>query len=433
MRVGWVAAACALCFSPLDAQDTTRTVQDSAVRVFLDCPDTFCDFDYYRTEITFVNWVRDRQFAQVHILVTTQRTGGGQEYTLAFIGLERFAGTADTLRWNSKAADTQDDIRRGLAQTMRMGLVRFAAHTPAASRLEISYSIPAQAAAQVHDPWNYWVFRASLTGNFNGEQTAKFQYWSGSLSASRITDNWKIRFSASQNYNQSDFDFPTYDSTGAQVGETQIRNITRGNDANTLFVRSVSPHWSLGGRVFASTSTYLNEDLVLGFAPAIEYDVVPYTQSTRRLLTIRYEVGPTRYWYRDTTIFNRVSETRLHQMLNLSLSIKQPWGSAGVALEGSNYLHDFNKNRVTLSGNGEFRIYKGLSVNFFGFLALVHDQLYISKEGASEQEVLLRRRQLATSYQYFGYFTLSYTFGSKFANIVNPRFEGGNGGFFIIN
>jgi len=49
MRVGVVAAACAFAFTPLAAQDSTRTVQDSAVRVFLDCPDTFCDFDYYRT------------------------------------------------------------------------------------------------------------------------------------------------------------------------------------------------------------------------------------------------------------------------------------------------------------------------------------------------------------------------------------------------
>src|SRR5207249_9599489 len=118
MRVGSLAAACAFAVSPLAAQDSTRTAQDSAVRVFLDCPDTFCDFDYYHTEITFVNWVRDRQFAQVHILVTTQRTGEGQEYTLSFIGLERFAGTADTLRWTSRAADTQDDIRNGLARTM---------------------------------------------------------------------------------------------------------------------------------------------------------------------------------------------------------------------------------------------------------------------------------------------------------------------------
>jgi hypothetical protein len=433
MRVGVMAAACAFAFAPLAAQDSSRTAQDSAVRVFLDCPDTFCDFDYYRTEITFVNWVRDRGFAQVHILVTTQRTGGGQEYTLSFIGLERFAGEADTLPWTSRAADTQDDIRTGLARTMRLGLIRFVARTPVARLLEISYSAPTSAAAQVHDPWNYWVFRASMSANVNGEKSFKAQYWYGTLSADRITDNWKIRFSVSQNYSQSDFTIPLFDSTGTQIGESKVRNITRGNDANALAVRSHGAHWSFGARALASSSTYLNQDLALRFAPAIEYNVIPYSQSTRRLLTFRYEVGPTAYRYRDTTIFNRVREVRFSQSLNASLSIKQPWGSAGVALEGSNYLHDFGKNRLTMFGNGDFRIYKGLSASLFGSIGLIHDQLSIPKSGASEQEVLLRRRQLATSYQYFGYFSLRYTFGSKFANIVNPRFEGGSGGIFFMS
>src|SRR5258707_10206064 len=89
-------------------------------------------FDYYKTEITFVNWVRDRQFAQVHVLVTAQQTGGGQEYTLTFIGLERFAGAEDTLHYLSHAADTQDDLRKGLGQVLRLRLVRVAGRTPVA-------------------------------------------------------------------------------------------------------------------------------------------------------------------------------------------------------------------------------------------------------------------------------------------------------------
>ncbi len=119
--------------------------------------------------------------------------------------------------------------------------------------------------------------------------------------------------------------------------------------------------------------------------------------------------------------------------MNVALSIKQPWGSAGVSIDGSNYLYDFRKNRLTLFGNGDFRVYKGLSVRLFGSVGLIHDQLSIPKVGASEQDVLLQRRQLATSYQYFGFFMLSYTFGSKFANIVNPRFGDGGGGFFFSN
>jgi hypothetical protein len=47
----------------------------------------------------------------------------------------------------------------------------------------------------------------------------------------------------------------------------------------------------------------------------------------------------------------------------------------------------------------------------------------------SLEEVLLQRRQLETGYSYFFSVGLSYTFGSIFTNVVNPRFgsQGGAG------
>ena len=58
------------------------SLKKTAPRVFIDC--ISCDMDYFRTEITFVNYVRDRKDAQVHVLITTQSTGsGGTEYTSA--------------------------------------------------------------------------------------------------------------------------------------------------------------------------------------------------------------------------------------------------------------------------------------------------------------------------------------------------------------
>jgi hypothetical protein len=49
--------------------------------------------------------------------------------------------------------------------------------------------------------------------------------------------------------------------------------------------------------------------------------------------------------------------------------------------------------------------------------------------GASLEDVLLMRKQLATSYEYYFSIGLSYTFGSIYSNVVNPRF--GSGGEFI--
>jgi hypothetical protein len=405
--------------------DTARVTQDSALRVFLDCPNTFCDFDYYRTEITFVNWVRERQDAQVHLLITTQPTGAGREYTLTFLGLERFASVEDTLHHLSNSTDTDDDIRKSLARAMRLGLVRFAAKTPVAERLEVSYSAPAGAAAPVHDPWNNWVFSLQLNSNFFGEKTYKFRYVSGRVSARRIAEGWKIRLSANQSYNQSDYTIPVFDSTGTQTGETIVTSITRSNGGKALIVKSVGRRWSAGIQASVFSSTYSNQDLSLSAGPAIEFDLFPYSQSTRKLLTLRYGISLATFNYRDTTIFNKVAETLGSQSLTIALDVKQPWGSAGVSVEGSHYLHDVNENLVRMLGNGSMRLFKGLSFEFFGGLDLIHNQRALRKGGATEQEVLLRRRQLATSYLYRGFFGLRYQFGSKYANVVNPRFEGG--------
>jgi hypothetical protein len=39
---------------------------------------------------------------------------------------------------------------------------------------------------------------------------------------------------------------------------------------------------------------------------------------------------------------------------------------------------------------------------------------------------------LQTGFRYFGSFGLTYTFGSPFNNVVNPRFGGGGGGGMIF-
>src|SRR5256714_8178802 len=133
--------------APLLAQsDTAHKAILSKLRVYLDC--NVCDFDFLRTEITFVDYVRERQDAQVHILITWQETGGGgTEYTLTFIGQRDLAALADTLKYVAPPATTQDDLRHGLARMIKIGLVRYAARVGDPSHLDVSYATPTDSAA----------------------------------------------------------------------------------------------------------------------------------------------------------------------------------------------------------------------------------------------------------------------------------------------
>src|SRR5688572_4435247 len=115
------------------------------LRVYLDC--NYCDMDFMRTEITWIDYMRDRADAQVHVLVTRQTTGGGGgEYTLEFIGLRQMAGRADTLRYLASSEATSDIIRRGLSRNIALGLVPFVASTPMGANLTVVMATPDAAA-----------------------------------------------------------------------------------------------------------------------------------------------------------------------------------------------------------------------------------------------------------------------------------------------
>ena len=72
------------------------------------------------------------------------------------------------------------------------------------------------------------------------------------------------------------------------------------------------------------------------------------------------------------------------------------------------------------------RITGGLSIYVYSFGGLTRDQIYLPKGGATEQEILTRRRQIASGYDFYSGFGLNFRFGSKLNNFVNPRFESQN-------
>ncbi|HET7216843.1 MAG TPA: DUF481 domain-containing protein [Vicinamibacterales bacterium] len=391
-----------------------------ALRVFLDCD--ACDENYFRTEITFVDYVRDRTDADVHVLVTTQGTGGGGiEYTVKYIGLGRFSGVEQSLKHFSAQTETDDERRSGLAATLRLGLVRYAAETPLAARLKVSFDAPAKtagAAAPAHDPWNFWIFRIGSSGSLEGEESENEKSFRGSISANRTTNEWKLNFNAEADYSQEEFVL--------DEGET-FRSVSRNIEANALVAKSLTTHWSTGTVAAFESSIFSNYELRTRLGGGIEYDVFPYAESTRRLLTVLYTLGWEHADYLETTIYGKDDEDLMDHRVETTLNLQQPWGSASASFEVAQYLTQPGKYRLTTVGSLEVRLFKGFSVDLFAEASRRRDQLSLRRGDATNEEILVRQRELATGYQYDIGFGISYSFGSIFNNVVNPRFRNAGG------
>jgi hypothetical protein len=198
--------------------------------------------------------------------------------------------------------------------------------------------------------------------------------------------------------------------------------VTRNHSLTGQVVKSLGEHWGASIKGQAAHSTYLNQDLELTAAPGIEFNIYPYPESSRRQLIFRYEIGWTKVKYEEITIFDNTEEFLLDQTIVVNYDVNQPWGESEIAMEVASYLDDFSKYHVILYGNLDFRITRGLSIDVSGSLSQVRDQRYLPKRELTDEEVLLQLRALETDYRYRFSIGLSYTFGSIFNNVVNPRF-----------
>jgi hypothetical protein len=387
------------------------TLRKDALNVFMEAT------DYIKKEIPFINYVRDRKVAEVYIIWTHENTGsGGTVSTFFIVGQGKYNGMADTIKCNISPDDTPDIKRSKEVKALKMGLIRYIAKTPLAQYMNISFTEPLSETVS-SDKWNSWVYAANLWAYISGQSTYKINYLSGMLSANRITEKSKFESSISLDietdkikYQEEDFD-TTYISTYKQ------------KSGYLSYVKSINNHWSAGGSINVLSFTYSNYDLSINIAPGIEYDLFPYTESTRRLLTFLYKAGVEINNYTEETDRFKMKETVAYHSLAAHMSYIQKWGSISGTLTWSNYFFDWSYNKLRLYTTTRLRLFKGVQFNIQGQVSLVHDQISLPKGSASLEDVLLRRKMQKTNYQYYTSIGLTYTFGSIYNNVVNPRFN----------
>ncbi len=424
LGLGWVLWVSCFGAGVIAAQDAGEGA--AALRVFLDC--NRCDFDYLRREITFVNYVRDRYDAQVHVLVTTENSGGGRLYTLDFIGLEEFADRGISYTYSESRTDTDDETREGLAQVLRVGFLHYIIDTPMAYDIEIGagrgeggetgfggFAMGGRRPVMAQpddDPWNFWVFRLSTNARVSGESSRQQRNFNGSASANRTTEEWIVRAEFEGSYRETVTELSTGDFTDVRTRY----------ELDGQLVKSLGDHWGASIRGGSSGSTFLNQDRRIRALPGIEFNVFPYSESSRRSLTFAYEIGVESFDYLEETIFGKTEETLAAQEAEITFDVEQPWGDSRVRLRYNSYVNDLSKYSTSVFGNLSFRVVRGLSVFASASTELVRDQVYLSQQELTDEEILIERRQLATDSRYRVSFGFSYTFGSIFNNVVNPRF-----------
>lgn len=390
--------------------------------VFLDCNARNCDFDHFRREITWVNWVRDRQDSDIHLLITSQRTGGGGlQYTLDYIGRRANEGVEKSTLYISDPNDTDTEVRNQLTTTMALGLVQFIENNPQiASRLRIIYDEPAidddagPIISEEDDPWDLWVFRLGMEGSIEGESQQKAYSLEGSTSARRVAEDFKIELELDAEYDREEFD---------EIGAETFVNISQDYSAELLAVWSLSPHWSLGGLGEVSKSTFNNLDLSILGGPALEYNIFPYSESTRRAITFRYSIELASFNYELITVVGKTKDIFGRHSLAIRTEVQQEWGEIFGIVEGIQYFDDPSTHRINTLLRLEYRLFRGFNVDIFLRFSRIKDQFFLPATDLSAEEILLRRRQRETDFQFDIGVGLSYRFGSKFSNIVNPRID----------
>lgn len=408
----WFCAA----FSPAAAQDVGMETP-SRLALFLDC--NFCDETFIRQEMPYLDHVRDREVADVHVLVTREGTGsGGEARTIDVIGLGIFDGQNFSTVFNAPADATEDEVRTGFLRTLEAALVPYLMQTPIRDRLlvEIAPSEISNAGQTLptEDPWNHWTIEVYADGSADFESQQRSFDTRYGVYISRVTEDWKLQFRPFFNYNYDRF----------ERDEGTITSTARRDGFTSYAVRSISPHWSVGAYGDILTSTFSNVDLRYRLMGAVEWSLYPYREANRRQLTVAYRLGTSHIAYRDTTIYNEIEQVLPQHLLNAGYEVVQPWGGIEIGMNASQYLHDLSRNSLQFDAEFEVRITRGLSVEIGGFLEIIHDQINLPKGNADLEDVLLRRRQLETNYEAGISFGFRYRFGSLLNNVVNPRFGG---------
>jgi hypothetical protein len=405
-----------LFFNSFGQPSETNPEDPTIPKIFLNCD--FCDQDFYKNEIAYLVFVRDQRLADFTVLFRVIQTGGGgEEYSLEFNGKNTYEGININEKFNSTPNMSQNNIREGLLAALKRGSLHYLIQSPLYTKID--YSVEGlnseQTTDSIRDKWNLWIFNVNTNLYGSGQEYNRNISLGASFSANRTSD--KNLFEAGFWYNNNS---AMYEIEGEEPLRYSIRQFGAYNqDAITI-----GDHWAVGYSTDFYSSTVTNMRTSLAFSPAVEYNIFPYSESTKRQFRLNYKLGFQHLDYVSPTYRNHMNDMFLSQSFSARYRLVKNWGNIGVGV-GFRHLYDeehfFN---VNFSPSISWNIFKGFNFNVQGNYSIVKDQFFLKLDEVSSEEILTGQIQLKSAYNFFVFMGISYSFGSIYNNVVNVRFQG---------
>jgi len=392
----------------MHAQETQK------IKVFYDCNTVGCNETFIKQNLSGVEFVRDRNYADVHILIVSEANGsGGRSYYLEFIGLNDFKNIQEKLDFSTGTDATQEQLREQLLKYLKLGLIKFWIKTGLVDKISLQIEIDSKNIKE-KDRWNNWVFKIGINGWFNGSSNSTNANYNGYITAKQVKEMNKFSFSLRYNYGKNTYNY--YDTE--IVSEKEFLNLSISQ------IWGINDHWSYGAFSRFDQSKYRNYKYAVELYGGLEYNFFPYKESAKKSLTIAAKIGSLYNEYYEKTIYNQTEEQLWRSKFYLNGNIVKKWGSLYAGFDYATYLHDLELNSMGFNVGTNLRIAKGLNFNTNAYYGINHDQINIAAGDLSLEETLLAQKELQSGYSYYFSIGLSYSFGSIYNSIVNPRFDG---------
>ncbi|MCH2193372.1 hypothetical protein [Kordia sp.] len=143
----------------------------------------------------------------------------------------------------------------------------------------------------------------------------------------------------------------------------------------------------------------------------------------KKQLILSYRNGLVFNDYIERSVFGKEQELLFEHTILSGGSVRQEWGNINGDVSFNQYLHDTTLNSLGFYSGANIRVFKGFSFNVGGNYRIKRNQINLPAGNVSLEELLLQQQQLQLDYNYWATIEFSYSFGSIYNSIVNPRFN----------